>query len=90
MAALTRMRKYLDFSKVRLMLKYFFESQFKHYPLSWMFYSTITNNRINKPHERALRIVYNDYESTVEDLFIKDGSFTALNFDIQSFATELY
>ena len=51
-----------------LLLKSFFESQFKYCPLSWMFYSRKTNNRINKLHERALRLVYDDYESTFEDL----------------------
>ena len=51
-----------------LLLKSFFESQFKYCPLSWMFYSRKTNNRINKLHEWALRLVYDDYESTFEDL----------------------
>ena len=33
-------------------------------------------NRINKLHERALRLIYNDYESTIENLLTNDGSFT--------------
>ena len=45
---LTRMRKYLDFSKVRLLLKSFFKSQLKYCPLTWTFHSRKTNNRINK------------------------------------------
>ena len=73
LTVLTRMRKYLDFNKVRLLFKSFFESQFKYCPLTWMFYSRKTNNRINKLHERALRLVYSDYESTFEDLLTKDG-----------------
>ena len=56
-----RMRKYLDFNKVRLLFKSFFESQFKDCLLTWMFYSRKTNNRINKLHERAPRLVYSDY-----------------------------
>ena len=47
-----------------------------------MFYSRKTNNRINKLHERALRLVYNDYESTFEDLLTKDGSFTLHHYNI--------
>ena len=47
-------------------------------------------NRINKLHERALRLVYRDYESTFEDLLTKDGSFTVHHYSIQTLATELY
>ena len=32
----------------------FFKSQFSNYPLSWML-----NNKINRLHERCLRIIYN-------------------------------
>ena len=55
-----------------------------------MFYSRKTNNRINKLHERALRLVYSDYESTFEDLLTKDGSFTVHHYNIQTLAIELY
>ena len=55
-----------------------------------MFYSRKTNNRINKLHERPLRLVYRDYESTFEDLLTKDGSFTVHHYSIQTLATELY
>ena len=84
------MRKYLDFNKVRLLFKSFFESQFKYCPLTLMFYSTRTNNRITKLHERALRLIYSDYESTFEGLLTKDGSFTAHHCNIQTLAIELY
>ena len=33
------------------------------------------NNQINRLHDRALRIVYNDNESFFEQLLIKDNSF---------------
>ena len=79
---LTRMRKYLGFIKVRLLLKPFFESRFKYCALTWMFYSRKTNNRINKLHERTLRLVYNDYKSTFADFLAKDGSFTIHHYKI--------
>ena len=41
-----------------------------------MFCSRSANNKINKLHERALRIVYDDYNSKFEELLTKDGSFT--------------
>ena len=86
----TGMRKYLDFNKVRLPFKSFFEFQFKHCPLPLMFSSRKINNRINKLHERALRLVYSDYESTFEDLLTKNESFTVHHYNIQTFAIELY
>ena len=75
---LKRMKKYLDFSKLRLLFIVLFESQFKYCPLTWMFYSRKTNNRINELHERALRLPCNDYECTFEDFLTKDGSFIIL------------
>ena len=41
-----------------------------------MFCSRSANNKINKLHERALRIVYDDCNSKFEELLTKDGSFT--------------
>ena len=55
-----------------------------------MFYSRKTNNRINKFHERALRLVYSDYESTFDDLLTKDESFTVHRYNIQTLATKLH
>ena len=34
------------------------------------------NSKINKLHEIALRIVYDDYNSKFEELLTKDSSFT--------------
>ena len=42
----------------------------------WMFYSRSTNRKINHLHERALRLTYDDYELTFEELLEKDVSFT--------------
>ena len=90
LAVLRRMKKYLNFNKVRLLFKSFYESKFKYCPLTWMFYSRKTNNRISKPDERALRLVYSNYESSFEDLLIKDGSFTVHHYSIQTLVIELY
>ena len=39
-----------------------------------MFYSTSKNISINHLHERALRLIYDNYELTFEELLEKDGS----------------
>lgn len=48
-----------------------------------------TSNMINKLHKRTLRLNYNDYEFTFEDLLAKDWFFTIHCYTIQTFAIEL-
>ena len=56
--ALARIAQYLDSHKLKLKMKTFIESQFNYCPLTWMFCSRTLNNKINKLHERSLKIVY--------------------------------
>ena len=60
-----------------------FKSQFKYCPFTWIFCSRNTSNRINHFQERALRLVYDDYELTFDELWEKDGSFTIHHYYIQ-------
>ena len=56
--ALARISHYMDLNKRRNLMKYFITSQFSYCPLIWMFHSRSLNNKINRIHERALRLVY--------------------------------
>ena len=47
------------------------KSQFNYCPLVWIFCSKISNNMINKVHERALRVILGDDLSTFESLLQK-------------------
>ena len=71
-------------------MKAFIESQFGYCPLVWMFCSRQKNNRINHLHERALRIVCNDYESTFENLLELDNSVSIHLGNIRLKPIELY
>ena len=71
-------------------MKSFINSQFGYCPLVWMFHSRKLNKRINNIHERSLRIVYDDTESTFRELLNKDNSFTIHERNIQTLAIELY
>ena len=62
--ALSRMSAYLGTDKLRLLMNAFVTSQFQYCPLVWMFHSRKMNSKINRLHERALRIAYKDYTST--------------------------
>ena len=89
LSALTRMISYLTFDKKRRLLKTFFESQFKYCLLTWMFHSRELNNRINRLHKRALRLIYNNFTTSFEQLLDKDNSFTIHQQNIQSLTIEM-
>ena len=44
------------------------KSQFSYCPVIWMFSSRRSNNLINKVHERSLRLITNDQNSSFETL----------------------
>ena len=87
---LARVSNYMSTHKLRIIMKAFIESQFQYCPLVWMFHSRTLNNRINKLHERALRLVYKDDEYTYEQLLDKDNTVTIHHRNLQKLATEMY
>ena len=89
-SALARIVKILPFDKRHLILKTFIESQFTYCPLVWMFCSPSMNNRINRIHERALRLVYLDYTSSFKELLVKDNSLSFHDRNIHQVAIEMY
>ena len=68
----------------------FILSQFGYCPLVWLLHSRRLNNRINRIHCRALRIVYRDHKSSFDELLAKDKSFTIHERNIQTLCIELY
>lgn len=88
--ALARIVMILPFNKRRIILKTFIESQFSYCPLIWMFCSRQMNRKINHVHERALRLVYRDFNSTFEELLNKDKSVCIHHRNIHQVAIEMY
>ena len=78
----------MSLSKKRTLMNAFFKSQFNYCPLIWMCHSRENNNKTNIPHERHLRIAYNDVQSSFNALLEKDGSIHERN--IKSLATEMF
>ena len=88
--ALSRISPYMNKDRRRIIMKAFIQSQFGYCPLIWMCHSRTLNSRINRIHERALRIVYSDYISTFNTLLEKDKSFKVHERNIQTLAIEVF
>ena len=71
-------------------MKAFITSQFGYCPLVWMFHTRRINNRINGRHERSLRLTYNDFNSTFQELLDKDKSVSIHQRNLLVFAILLY
>ena len=90
LSVLSRLSNLMSFQQRRLLLKSFVEAQFGYCPLVWMFHGREINRKINHIHERSLRIVYRDYNSSFKDLLKKDNSVCIHRRNIQSLAVELF
>ena len=88
--ALARISKYLNKDKLKILMKTFIISQFNYCPLTWMFHNRTLNNKINRLHERALRLVYDDENLSFEELLELDNSMTIHHRNLQKLAIEMY
>ena len=88
--ALSRMSSYMSLGQRRLIMKSFISSQFGYCPMIWMNHSRALNNKINRIHERALRLVYRDKKSTFEELLNKDNSVKFHIKNLQVIVTEMF
>ena len=89
-SALSRVSSYMNFYQKKLIVNAFITSHFSYCPLIWMFHSRKLNNCINRIHERALRIIYDDYESSFRDLLNMDNSSTIHERNLKKLALEIF
>ena len=78
----------MNSNKLEILMTAFVISQFQYCPLVWIFHKKHLNNKINRIHERALRIAYKDYESSFNTLLEKDDSFSIHAKNLQTLMTE--
>ena len=88
--AFARIAYSLKFEQRKLLLNAFITSQFSYAPVVWMFHNRKLNNHINRIHERALRIVYQDHNSTFEELLTENGSFKNHDRNLQRLLIEIF
>ena len=60
----------VSLEKGRIIIKAFVHLQLGYCPLIWMFHNITLNNKINRIHERALRIVYRNKTSNFTELTV--------------------
>ena len=87
--ALARISKYSSKDKLKIIMKTFIISRFNYCPLTWMFHNRTLNNKINKLHERALRLAYDNDSSSFNELLDLDNSMTIHHRNLQKLATEM-
>ena len=75
---------------MRLIYNSFFEGQLSYCPLIWTFCSRRSNHLINKLQERALRIAYNDFNSSFSELLEMDNESTILIRNLKFLLTKVY
>ena len=88
--ALSRIAPCITFDQRRLILNSFITSHFSYCPIIWMLHSRKLNERINHIHERTLRIVDKDFNSSFQELLIEDDSLNIHHRNLQKLATEIF
>ena len=73
-----------------MIINAFFNSEFGYCPLILMFYGRMANNKINKLHERCLRIIYSENFLSYEEILEKDGFVSLHHTSLRILATEMF
>ena len=90
LTALGRLVKIVPMEKKKVLMNSFIHSQFSYCPLLWMFCNKALNRKIDRIHERGLRMVYQDYKSSFQELLTKDESVCIHHRNIQLVAIEMF
>ena len=88
--AFSRIARYLDVDKAKILYHAFIPSNFNYCPLIWMFCGKTANNTINRLHKRTLRVLYGDYDASFEDLLRRSGEPTIRCKNLQKLMLEIY
>ena len=89
-SALARIAPFMSIEKRKVVMNAFFTTQLSYCPLVWMCHSRTNNSKINMLHERCLRIIYNDKQSSFTELLNKDSSVSIHMKNIQRLAIEMF
>ena len=68
----------------------FLNAQLNYCPLIWMLHSRSNNSKIKHFHERCLRLIYKDKQSSYEELLIKDSTVSIHHRNIPTHTAEMF
>ena len=88
--ALTRVNQCMNLSKRKILMNAFFDQQFKNCQLIRMCHSRTNNRKLDRLHERCLRIIYNDKQSSFKELLEKDSSVSTHERNVQILTIKMY
>ena len=89
-SAFSIVSSYLNEKQSLLLYNSFIMSQFNYCPFIWMFCGKVANNELNRTHKRALRILFNDYTSTFNELLHRGNECTIHQKNLQKLMLEVY
>ena len=87
---LCRVRKCLTLEQAKLLENSFVNTQLGQAPLIWMFTSKNSVQKINKIRRRILRVVYDDYNSTYEELLASHNDISIHQKHLKQSAIKVY
>ena len=88
--SLSRISHFLDTEQLKRIMRAFILSQSNYCPLVWMFCNRTLDNKVNRIHERALRITYKDMRSDFDTMLLRDNAVTIHIRNLQLLMTEIY
>ena len=87
---LSRISKYLDLNCRKLIFRSFVLSNFTYCPIVWHFCGKQNNSKVEKIQERALRILYDDYDSEYTELLTESRTTTMLHSRFKCIILEVF
>ena len=72
--AFARLTNYAELPKRCILMNVFLRAQFNDCSVVWVFHTRSQRNKVNRLHERCLKIIYNDKHSRFEKLLVTDNS----------------
>ena len=87
---LFRLRNKLNYSQKLILYHSYIMSAFSYCPVIWMFCGKTMNAKINRVHKRSLQALYNDFDSSYEELLKMSNQTTVHEINKRRLLIEVY
>ena len=89
-ALIRKLRKFLGFEEKKVLINCYFYSNFNYCLLVWMFSHAKSLKKVEALQKRALRFLYDDYNSPLEEILNKSGKICMEVNRLRYLCTEIY